>query len=141
MPYAYYSSLPGMARDVNVLMIAAPGNPTTDNMVDADVLKALGPNGILVNVGRGAIVDEPALIAALRTNAILGAGLDVTANEPDVSPELLELENAFVLPHLAGASTHTWKVMADMVVDNLKSWFAGKGPLTPVPETSFTQGG
>jgi lactate dehydrogenase-like 2-hydroxyacid dehydrogenase len=132
--YAYYPSLMEMARDVDVLMIAAPGSSETQNIVNADVLEALGPNGILVNVGRGTIVDEPALIAALQKNVILAAGLDVTANEPNVSPALLALDNAFVLPHLAGASTASWKVMADMQNDDLKSWFAGKGALHPVPE-------
>ena len=139
VPYPYYPSLLDMAREADVLMIAAPGSPATQNMVSAEVLKALGADGILVNVGRGSIVDEPALIAALRAKVILGAGLDVTVNEPNVAPALLELDNALVLPHLAGASTHSWKVMADMLNDNLKSWFAGKGPLNPVAETPYSR--
>jgi lactate dehydrogenase-like 2-hydroxyacid dehydrogenase len=139
-PYTYYPSLLNMARNVSVLMISAPGSPETNAIVNGEVLQALGPEGILINVGRGTIVDEPALISALKTNIIFGAGLDVTANEPNVAPELLELKNVVVLPHIAGASTHTWKVMADMMNDNLKSWFAGKGPLTPVPETPFKTG-
>lgn len=137
VPYTYYPSLLGMAQDVSVLIISAPGSLETNAIVNGDVLQALGPQGILINVGRGTIVDEPALIIALKTNVIFGAGLDVTANEPTTAPELLELKNVVVLPHIAGASTHTWKVMADMMNDNLKSWFAGKGPLTPVPETPF----
>ena len=138
VPYTFYPSLLDMARDVDVLMIAAPGSAETQNIVDVGVLKALGPNAILVNVGRGTIADEPALIAALRDKTILAAGLDVTAHEPHVAPELLALENAYVLPHLAGASTHSWKIMADMQNDNLKSWFAGRGPLHPVAETPYT---
>lgn len=137
VPNTYYPSLLDMARDADVLMIAAPGSPATNNIVNAAVLKALGPNGILVNVGRGTIVDEPALIAALRNKSILAAGLDVTANEPHVAPELLTLDNAFILPHLAGASHDSWKVMADMLNDNLKSWFAGRGPINPVAETPY----
>jgi lactate dehydrogenase-like 2-hydroxyacid dehydrogenase len=137
VPYTYYPALLDMARDTDVLMIAAPGSPATDNIVNADVLKALGPNGIVVNVGRGTIIDEPALISALRDKSILAAGLDVTANEPNVAPELLTLDNAFILPHLAGASTDSWKNMADMLNDNLKSWFAGKGPINPVAETPY----
>ena len=129
--------LPRGGTALDTLMIAAPGSPETQNIVNADVLRALGPEGIVVNVGRGTIVDEPALIAALREKSILAAGLDVTVNEPHVAPELLALDNAFVLPHLAGASTHSWKNMADMMNDNLKSWFAGQGPLHPVAETPY----
>ncbi len=136
VPYTYYPSLLEMAKNCDVLMIAAPGTPETDKTVNAEVLDALGPKGIVVNVGRGTIVDEPELIHALKTQAILAAGLDVTANEPNVSQELLALENAYVTPHLAGASVHAWKVMADMVLENLISWFSGKSATHPVPEMS-----
>ena len=137
--YCYYPSLLKMAEDVSILIIAAPGGPETCAAVDTNILQALGSDGIIINVGRGTIVHEQALIEGLKSQTIMGAGLDVTANEPNVSPDLLELSNVFILPHLAGASDHTWRVMADMINDNLKSWFKGEGPLNPVPETPFVK--
>lgn len=136
-PHRYYGSLLDMARDVDILFIAAPGTPETEKLVDITILRALGPKAILINVGRGSIVDEPALIDALMANTILGAGLDVFANEPLVSDELMTLENTLVLPHIGGASDHSWTTMCKMMVDNLSAWFSGKAPLTPVPETPF----
>jgi lactate dehydrogenase-like 2-hydroxyacid dehydrogenase len=106
-------------------------------MVDAKVLKALGPDGIVVNVGRGIVIDEPALIEALRSRTILAAGLDVFPNEPHVSPELLALDNAVLLPHLGSASVHTRNAMGQLVIDNLVSWFSAGKPLTPVAETPW----
>jgi lactate dehydrogenase-like 2-hydroxyacid dehydrogenase len=137
VPYRFYSTVLEMALDVDILFIAAPGTPETDNMVNTEILAALGPKAILVNVGRGNIVDEPALITALKDQTIFGAGLDVFANEPLVSSDLMELENALVLPHIGGASIHSWTTMCKMMVDNLTSWFSGNGPVTPVPETPF----
>jgi lactate dehydrogenase-like 2-hydroxyacid dehydrogenase len=134
VPYRHYADLVDMARDVGVLMVVTPGGPATKNMIDAKVLEALGPDGILINMSRGSVVDEPALIAALKTAKILSAGLDVFANEPRVPPELIELENVVLFPHVGSASVHTRDAMGQLVVDNLLSWFAGKGPLTPVPE-------
>ena len=137
IPYAYHASLIAMARAVDVLMIVAPGGPQTDGLVDAAVLEALGPDGILVNVARGSLVDEPALIAALRAGTIHGAGLDVFADEPHVSPDLLALDRVVLLPHVGSGSVHTRAMMGRLLVDNLVSWFDGKGPLTPVPETPW----
>jgi len=104
-------------------------------MINADVLKALGPRGVVINVARGSVVDEPALIAALKSGTILAAGLDVFANEPNVPDELRTMQNAVLLPHIGSASVVTRNAMDQLVVDNLKAWFAGKPPLTPVPET------
>jgi lactate dehydrogenase-like 2-hydroxyacid dehydrogenase len=134
VPYRHYADLVDMARDVGVLMVVTPGGPATRNMIDAKVLEALGPVGILINMSRGSVVDEPALIAALKTGKILSAGLDVFANEPRVPPELTAMENVVLFPHVGSASVHTRDAMGQLVVDNLLSWFAGKGPLTPVPE-------
>jgi lactate dehydrogenase-like 2-hydroxyacid dehydrogenase len=136
-PYRHYPDLVGMASAVDTLMIIVPGNPSTRNLVDAAVLKALGPEGVVINVGRGIVVDEPALIAALRDRTIRAAGLDVFANEPRVPPELLALPNAVLLPHVGSASVHTRKAMGQLVVDNLRSWFENGRPLTPVPETPW----
>src|SRR5438067_2287030 len=93
VPYRHYADLIEMAREVDVLMVVTPGGPATKNLIDAKVLEALGPDGILINMSRGSVVDEPALIAALKTGKILSAGLDVFANEPQVPPELMEMEN------------------------------------------------
>jgi len=138
--YRHYPDLRDMARDVDVLMVVTPGGPATRNLIDAKVLEALGPNGILINVSRGSVVDEAALIAALRSGKILSAGLDVFANEPQVPRELLEMDNVVLFPHVGSASVHTRDAMGQLVVDNLVSWAAGKGPLTPVPETPWSPG-
>lgn len=106
----------------------------TRHLVDADVLRALGRDGVLVNVGRGSVVDQEALVAALRSGAILGAGLDVYEDEPHVPAELLALDNAVLLPHVAAATVPTRRAMAQLVVDNLVSWFGSGVALTPVPE-------
>ena len=114
----------------------APGGAATEKAVNAEVLEALGPDGVFVNIGRGSTVDEPALIAALANGTIRAAGLDVFADEPHVPQALIDLPNACLLPHVGSASVHTRNAMADLVVDNLIAWFSGKGgPLTPVPET------
>jgi len=134
--YRHYPDLVAMARDVDVLLVIVPGGAETRNMINAQVLDALGPDGILVNIARGSVVDEPALIAALRDKKIRSAGLDVFANEPRVPKELIEMENVVLFPHLGSASVYTRAQMDHLVVDNLLSWAAGKGPLTPVPEAA-----
>ena len=106
-------------------------------MIDASVLDALGPNGIVINVARGSVIDEPALIAALRERKIMAAGLDVFVNEPEVPPELLMMDNVVLLPHLGSASVFTREKMDQLLVDNVLAWAADKPPLTPVPETPF----
>jgi lactate dehydrogenase-like 2-hydroxyacid dehydrogenase len=136
-PYLFYPRLIDMARACDILMVVAPGGPATRNIVDADVLDALGPNGVLVNISRGSLVDEDALIDALAKRKVLAAGLDVFAKEPAVPAALLALDNAVLLPHVGSASHYTRQAMADLVVDNLYSWIDGKGPLTPVPETPW----
>jgi lactate dehydrogenase-like 2-hydroxyacid dehydrogenase len=136
-PYLYYPTLVGMAKACDILMVAAPGGAGTRHIVDREVIEAIGPNGILVNVSRGSLVDEAALITALRQGKLLAAGLDVFENEPNVPPELLALNNAVLLPHVGSASIHTRQAMADLMIDNLTAWLDGKGPLTPVPETHW----
>ncbi len=136
-PYLYYPTLIGMARACDILMVVAPGGEATRNIVNREALEALGPNGILINVARGSLVDEEALIEALNDRTILAAGLDVYVREPDVPAGLLAAENAVLLPHVGSASGPTRQAMADLVVANLYSWIDGKGPLTPVPETPW----
>ena len=133
--YQHYPNLIEMAEAVDTLIIITPGGPATAKIVSADVMKALGPRGIIINVARGSVVDEQALIAALKSGAILAAGLDVFANEPNVPDELRAMQNVVLLPHVGSASVVTRNAMDQLVVDNLKAWFAGKPPLTPIPET------
>lgn len=135
--YKYYPKLIDMARDVDTLMVIVPGGPATQNMINAEVLAALGPNGILINMARGSVVDEPALIAALQNRTILSAGLDVFVKEPVVPKELLAMEHVVLFPHLGSSTIATRTKMDQMVADNIVSWAAGKGPLTPVPETPW----
>jgi len=133
--YKHYGDLMEMAKAVDTLIVIVPGGASTAKMINADVLKALGPRGVLINVARGSVVDEPALVAALKSGTILAAGLDVFANEPNVPDELKAMQNVVLLPHIGSASVVTRNAMDQLVVDNLKNWFAGKAPLTPVPET------
>jgi lactate dehydrogenase-like 2-hydroxyacid dehydrogenase len=135
--YRHYPRLLDMARDVDTLIVIVPGGAGTKNMINADVLSALGPNGVVINVARGSVIDEPALIAALRERKILAAGLDVFAAEPHVPEELLALDNAVLLPHVGSASEFTRAKMDQLLVDNIQAWAAGEPPLTPVPETPF----
>ncbi len=135
--YRYFAKLVDMARDVDTLMVIVPGGPGTQNLIGAEVLEALGPNGIVVNMARGSVVDEPALIKALQDQAILAAGLDVFANEPHVPPELLAMDQVVLFPHLGSSTQYTRARMDQLVVDNILSWVAGRGPLTPVAETPW----
>lgn len=137
LAYRHYPQLIDMARDVDTLIVVVPGGPATRNMIDANVLEALGPDGIVVNIARGSVIDEEALIAALRDKKIMAAGLDVFANEPHVPAELLAMENVVLLPHVGSASVFTREQMDQLVVDNILAWAAGKPPLTPVPETPW----
>ncbi|HZP78465.1 MAG TPA: 2-hydroxyacid dehydrogenase [Pseudolabrys sp.] len=135
--YKHYPKLLDMARDVDVLMIIVPGGAATQNMINKEVLEALGPQGIVINMARGSVVDEPALIKALKDKTIMAAGLDVFAKEPQVPQELIAMDNVVLLPHLGSASVFTRKAMDQLVVDNILAWAAGKAPLTPVPETPW----
>src|ERR1017187_2931719 len=135
--YKYYPKLLDMARDVDTLMVIVPGGPATANMINAEVLKALGPNGILINMARGSVVDEPALIEALKNRTIYSAGLDVFAKEPQVPKELMEMDHIVLFPHLGSSTEVTRAAMDQLLVDNILAWAAGKPPLTPVSETPF----
>jgi lactate dehydrogenase-like 2-hydroxyacid dehydrogenase len=133
--YAYHDTLEGLAKAVDILVVAAPGGASTDKAVNAGILRALGPDGIFINIGRGSTVDEPALIDALRDGTIARAGLDVFADEPRIPADLLALPNVVVLPHVASASRDTRRAMGNLVADNLSAWFAGEPLPTPVPES------
>jgi lactate dehydrogenase-like 2-hydroxyacid dehydrogenase len=130
--YAYHPTLAALAEAVDVLIVIVPGGDATRHIVDADILARLGADGVLVNVARGSVVDQAALVEALASGRILAAGLDVFEEEPRVPPELVAMENVVLLPHVGSASARTRADMGDLVVANLASWFAGKGAITPV---------
>lgn len=138
--YAYHPTLVGLAEAVDTLISVAPGGAATAKAVNAEVLEALGPDGVFINIGRGSTVDEEALIAALGKGTIRAAGLDVFADEPQVPQALIDLPNASLLPHVGSASVHTRQAMADLVVDNLIAWFSSREVLTPVAETAHLIG-
>ena len=131
-PHVHYGRLVEMARDVDILLVIVPGGAATRHLINAHVLEALGPNGYLINVARGSVVDEAALIKALEQGKIAGAGLDVFENEPKVPEALIKMDNVVLQPHVGSATHHTRNAMAQLVVDNLKAWLEGKPPLTPV---------
>jgi len=134
--YTWHPTLLGLAGSVDTLISVAPGGASTEKAVGAEVLKALGSDGVFVNIGRGSTVDEEALAKALADGTIRAAGLDVFRKEPHVPEALLALDNASLLPHVGSASVHTREAMADLVVDNLASWFSAGRALTPVGETA-----
>jgi hydroxypyruvate reductase len=120
----YAASLVDLARWSDFLVVIVPGGAATRHLINADVLAALGPEGYLINVARGSVVDEKALVRALQERTIAGAGLDVFENEPQVPPELIALDNVVLLPHVASATVETRGAMAQRVFDNLREFFA-----------------
>ncbi len=130
--YRYYPDLTRMAGDCDVMILSCPGGPETVNLVDSHILEALGPEGFLINVSRGTVVDEPALIAALQGGVIAGAGLDVFLNEPDVPQEFISMDNVVLLPHIGSATFETRTEMGQLVIDNIAAHFEGKPLLTEV---------
>ena len=131
-PLRYFDSLADLARWADVLTLLVPDTPATRRIVNRQILAALGPEGILINVARGAIVDEPALIDALSRKVLGGAGLDVYEHEPEVPEALLGFDNVVLLPHVGSATVDTRQAMADLVVRNLQAFFRGEPLLTPV---------
>jgi hydroxypyruvate reductase 2 len=125
-PYHYYSDLVGLARDSVALIIIVPGGAETRHLVDASVIDALGPEGILINVARGSVVDEVALVKALQEGRLGGAGLDVFADEPNVPEALLTMDNVVLQPHQGSATTETRRAMGDRMLENLEAHFEGR---------------
>ena len=130
--YAYYSDLAELARVSNCLVVACPSTPETRNLVNARILEALGPEGYLVNIARGPIVDEQALIAALRTRQIAGAALDVFWDEPRVPAQLMTMENVVLAPHIGSTTLEIREARGAKLLANLRAHFAGKPVLTPL---------
>lgn len=137
VPYRYYADLETMARDVDILMVIAPGGAETRGIVSRQVMEALGPAGTLINVARGTLVDEPAMVDLLQGGKLGVAGLDVFEKEPHVPEALFGMENVVLLPHIGSASHYTRNRMGQLVVDNIVSFAEGRGPITPVPETPW----
>jgi lactate dehydrogenase-like 2-hydroxyacid dehydrogenase len=133
VPYTYYQNVKDLALNSDVLFLACPATPDTDKMVDAQVLEALGPTGFLVNIARGSVVDESALLYALQHKKIAGAALDVFENEPNPNPSFLTLDNVLLTPHIGSATTETRIAMTNLAVDNLEAFFAQQPLLTEVP--------
>ncbi len=131
-PYTYHDTPQALAAAVDMLIVSCPGGAATHHLVDASVLQALGGRGIVVNIARGSIIDEPALIAALQNGVIAGAGLDVFEDEPQVPKELRSLENTVLMPHRGGGTIETWEDGCDLVKANLSAFFAGRPLLTPI---------
>jgi lactate dehydrogenase-like 2-hydroxyacid dehydrogenase len=134
VPYRYVPDLATLASDVDFLVIACPGGEATRRLIDARILSALGTKGTLVNIARGSIVDETALVDALANGTIRGAGLDVFENEPHVPQALLAMDNVVLLPHVGSATRETRQAMGDLCKANLDAWFGEHRTLTLVPE-------
>ena len=134
VPYRYVRDLAALAGEVDFLVIACPGGPATKHLIDARILDALGAKGTLVNIARGSIVDEQALVDALSRGTLKSAGLDVFENEPHVPSELLAMDNVVLLPHVGSATRETRQAMADLCRANVDAWFSERRTLTLVPE-------
>jgi lactate dehydrogenase-like 2-hydroxyacid dehydrogenase len=131
-PYVYYDDLTAMARDADWLVVIAPGGKATEKIVSRQVLEALGHEGFLVNLGRGTLIDEPAMVEMLKSGALGGAALDVFADEPNVPEALFGLDNVVLSPHQGSATAETRDLMGQLLVDNLKAHFAGEPLLSRV---------
>ena len=133
-PFRYYPTAAELAANSDYLVVAVPGGDDTKNLIDAQVLKALGPKGIVVNIARGSVIDQKALIQALKDKSIAGAGLDVFWDEPNIDPLFFKLQNVVLTPH-NGSNTHeTRRAMADLALANLKAFFDERPLLTLIPE-------
>lgn len=133
-PFRYYATVSELAANSDYLVVAVPGGNETKNMINAQVLKALGPKGILINIARGSVIDQTALIQALKDKSIAGAGLDVFWDEPNIDPQFFKLHNLVLTPH-NGSNTHeTRRAMADLALANLKAFFDERPLLTLIPE-------
>ncbi|MBA0800220.1 hypothetical protein Gohar_010668, partial [Gossypium harknessii] len=130
--YKYYSNIVDLAADCQILFVACALTEETHHIINRKVIDALGPKGILINIGRGAHVDEPELVSALLEGRLGGAGLDVYENEPNVPEQLFSLENIVLVPHVGSDTEETSKAMADLVISNLEAHFKCKPLLTPV---------
>lgn len=134
VPHTFHPELADLARAADTLICITPGGSGTRHLVNAEVLAALGPRGVLINVSRGSVVDETALVAALESGAIAGAGLDVFEAEPKIPDALKAMDNVVLTPHVGSATEETRQAMGDLTCDNLSRFLKDGTVLTPVPE-------
>ncbi len=132
--YPFHADVATLAAAVDFLVVITPGGSATHKLIDARVLTALGSDGYLVNVARGSVIDELALVEALQRGTIAGAALDVFEAEPQVPPALFTLDNVVLTPHIGSGTWQTRRAMADLALANLQAHFAGRPLLSPVPE-------
>lgn len=132
VPYEYFPDIQSLAKASDVLFLACPATPETEKMVNAEVLSALGPKGFLINIARGSVVDETALLVALQQNIIAGAALDVFENEPNPNIGFLNLDNVLLTPHIGSATSETRQLMTNLAIDNLEAFYNKKTLLTEV---------
>ena len=130
--YKYFDNIEKLAEEVDTLCVITPGGKETEKLVSLEVLKSLGKKGVIINVARGSVIDQDAMIHCLKENLIAGAGLDVYNNEPNIPKELIELNNTVLLPHIGSATIETRRAMGQLVFDNIAAYFAGKELITPV---------
>ena len=130
--FPYYPDAAAMAREVDILVVCAAASASTRKLIGREVFEALGPDGFLVNIARGSIVDEPALVEALQHGVIAGAALDVFEDEPHVPAAMFDMDNVVITPHVASATHETRRAMGDLMIDNLDAFFAGRALPTPV---------
>lgn len=132
LPYGYAASLRELASWADFLVVACEGGPATRHLVSAEVIDAVGPQGIIVNIARGSVIDQPAMVQALQEGRLGGAGLDVLEDEPAVPPALMGMDQVVLMPHVGSATRETRRAMGQLVLDNLDSFMAGRGLLTPI---------
>jgi len=130
--YRFFDQLSALAEWSDILVLACPGGAATNGIVDQLVLDALGKDGVIINIARGSVIDEPALIGALQRRSIAGAGLDVFEGEPNIDPAFSKLDNVVLYPHLASGTVETRDAMAQLVVDNLNAWDERGELITPI---------
>jgi lactate dehydrogenase-like 2-hydroxyacid dehydrogenase len=132
VPWQAYATPLELAQNCDILFLTAAGGPGVRHIVNREILDALGPEGVFVNIARGWLVDEPALVAALKEGRLGAAGLDVFEEEPKVPEELFAMDNVVLTPHIASNTEETMRAMGECLLENMRSWFAGNGPVTPV---------
>mgnify|MGYP006092286771 FL=1 len=130
--YKYFENVNKLAEEVDTLCIITPGGKDTEKLINLETFKHLGKNGVIINVARGSVIDQEAMIHCLKENLILGAGLDVYTNEPNIPKELIELHNTVLLPHIGSATIETRRAMGQLVFDNISAYFENKELITPV---------
>lgn len=132
LPYEYFSDIKSLAKASDILILACPASPETEKMINAEVLEALGPRAYLINIARGSVVDEAALLVALQQKIIAGAALDVFENEPNPNVGFLNIDNVLLTPHIGSATSETRQLMTNLAIDNLEAFYNKKPLLTEV---------